>query len=184
MDNGRPMQTRSLPRPPRLLARAPRLGRSIALAVLGAAALLALAGCGNDGKFLGGSASTPTPPPIESTPSAAVQKMLATPGQQNVKAITLLNAAVASVESCGTRTGNYSQCVTAAQLGTDLTVALGTGIGQAKISGSQHGYKMSVRAATGSNFTLVRRANGDILHSCVANAADASGVCSSPGNSW
>ena len=48
--------------------------------------------------------------------------------------------------------------------------------------GAQHGYKLSVRSATGSNFTLVRRANGDIVHSCLSH--DTSGVCSQPGNTW
>jgi len=97
-----------------------------------AAALFALAGCGSDAKFLGGSSA---PPPIQTTVPPAVKKEMATPGQENVKAITNVNIAVAAIESCGTRTGDYRQCVTAADLGSELAVSLGSGVNQAKISG-------------------------------------------------
>jgi type IV pilus assembly protein PilA len=87
---------------------------------------------------------------------------------------------VSSIESCFAGTETYAGCDTSQDV-TESGITLGSGVGQAEISGtSANGYTIVAHSKSSNNYTIAKTNGSTITRSCTSTGK---GACPSAG-SW
>lgn len=87
------------------------------------------------------------------------------------------------VEACYTRSEDYRQCETLAQLGDGLGMTIGSGVGEILVQGTAaNGYRIDSKSKTNTVFSIVKNAGTwTVSRPCTVPAGQAVGGCTAAG---